>query len=201
MAASLGVSPVDLEPAYACAECGRAGDGAHGRPGYRLRGRAVPVGVSYAREGSLLLVALGHRDGQQLAVGVDVQDSSGFDARLDSVMLTPHEAGLVGAAPPAGRDGLRARLWTRKEAVLKASGHGLRVAPSDVGVGTAHRPALGEWPGGVPHPGPVRIHDLPADQLGLPPTIAAALAVISDDPVEVCYPLRTASGHGGRRRL
>lgn len=80
--------------------------------------------------------------------------------------------------------------WTRKEAVLKATGDGLTVAPDRVHVSDPSRPAaLLGWdhptgPGPAPGPGaappPLALHDLAPG-----PGYVACLAVFSTRPVEV----------------
>lgn len=80
--------------------------------------------VSTASSGGLSVVAVA-----DVLVGVDVEraDATRFEG-FDEVVLAPGE---VAATPHE-----RAVLWTRKEAVLKATGEGLRTDPRTVDVTT-----------------------------------------------------------------
>jgi 4'-phosphopantetheinyl transferase len=80
--------------------------GPSGKP--RVTGSAVEFSLAHA--GDLALVACGSR-----AVGVDVEPVRVLD---DPSLFTPAEKARVDAG-----DGIR--LWTRKEALLKATGEGL----------------------------------------------------------------------------
>jgi 4'-phosphopantetheinyl transferase len=73
-------------------------------------------------------------------------------------------------------------VWSRKEAVLKATGHGLVVDPRDVVVsGPLADAALVDWRGDRPIGSPVQLLDLPLDTT----EYAAAVAVLCPDPVEL----------------
>ncbi|WP_051552032.1 4'-phosphopantetheinyl transferase family protein [Nocardioides sp. URHA0020] len=92
--------------------CARCGSADHGRPWASYDGRAVPV--SLARSGPHLVTAVSTEG----AVGVDVESVAEVAARWP--------AGLVLAPGEVAVDGLeQARVWARKEAVLKAYGVGL----------------------------------------------------------------------------
>jgi len=100
-----------------CPECGQP----HGRP--RLVDEpGLDISVSHA--GRFVAVATSAR-GQ---VGVDVEVVPGEWRDLAAVACTPSERVLVEDARGF------AITWVRKEAVLKAFGHGLRVAPAEVQV-------------------------------------------------------------------
>ena len=85
-----------------------------------------------AREGEGVCFNLSHTRGMAacavargMAVGVDVEAldrraGEGIAARF----FPPAEAALVAAAPEAGRRAVFMRLWTLKEAVMKATGRG-----------------------------------------------------------------------------
>lgn len=52
-------------------------------------------------------------------------------------------------------------MWARKEAVLKATGHGLVVDPSQVVVSGPHQPAaLVQWKADQHLPGPTQLADV-----------------------------------------
>jgi 4'-phosphopantetheinyl transferase len=98
-----------------CARCG----GAHGKP--LLQSPSLHVSLAYV-PGAVAVAVTGAGP-----VGVDLErlPATDFDGFGD-VVLAPGET----ATTPAER----ARLWTRKEAVLKATGHGLTVDPRTVDV-------------------------------------------------------------------
>ena len=113
----LGVAPADVPVDRSCASCG----GPHGpvrSPGSRLR-----VSVSHAGSAVVLAAAL------DTPVGVDVEDLGGLDdARtLAGDCLTPAERlAMAGLDDDAFRRAF-AEHWVAKEAVLKATGDGLRL--------------------------------------------------------------------------
>jgi len=168
-----GVDPRRLEFERRCATCGTD---RHGKP--HLAGmRDLHVSVSY---GEHMAVAVVTNIGE---VGIDVEDleSADFDG-FGSVTLdaseTAHLAGLDG-------DGLlaaRALLWARKEAILKATGHGLVVDPSQVVVSAPTAPAaLLEWKATEHPPGPTQVSDVGLGR----DDHRAAVAVLTSAPVTV----------------
>lgn len=72
--------------------------------------------------------------GPALPLGIDVETEFEAlpDATLTAYACTPAERALLDGRAPGDRVRAFARLWTMKEAVLKALGTGLGVAPSDV---------------------------------------------------------------------
>jgi len=156
----LGAGPV--ETGRLCPECGSAG---HGRPWARHPAGTVQVSLSRSRP--YLLTAVGGL----APVGVDVESVTAVDGRWDpDVVLAPGERAAGAEA--------RARLWVRKEAVLKAYGVGLS-RPME-------RLVLADFPGEV-------------TDVAAPAGHVAAVAVLSLDP-----PLRAGraarSGTARRRR-
>lgn len=167
----LGVSPSRLTSRSTCPSCRADGSGGgsadHGRPGYALDGEPVPLALSLSRApGFVLLAALDPcGPGPTPALGVDLESVLGtaFDG-FDDVALTDAERHLVGGLPARHRAAARTRLWTRKEALVKALGTGF--TDSD--------------PGTVQVLGDRRIRDVSdVDGIALEPAgLAAAVAVL-----------------------
>jgi 4'-phosphopantetheinyl transferase len=148
----LGVPASDLTAWYSCPRCGTGADISHGRPGYLLRGEAVP-----------LLLSLSRAAGWTLLAGV-VDPVPGQCLGID-VVLTPaeqrHLVGLDGISLLRGR----ARLWARKEAWLKMLGTGLQTAPDTLDVLASNVN------------GRAGLRDLPPAETGLPADLVAAVAL------------------------
>ncbi|GLB66363.1 4'-phosphopantetheinyl transferase family protein [Arthrobacter mangrovi] len=180
-AEELDVARGRLELLFDCRDCERGNDGSHGQPQLQLDGAPSPVRLSYSRTGQWLLVALIFRP---VLLGVDLEDA-GSDAfgeteNIDPAAFTEEERRLVGSSDSPRL--LRARLWTRKEALLKSTGHGLRLAPDSVGVADADgSPKLMLWPGHAGERPGIRLLDLdlPAREAGIPvpASLTASLAV------------------------
>jgi 4'-phosphopantetheinyl transferase len=178
LAAQLGVDPPGVPLSRICARCG----GPHGRP--RLDPSA-PFDFSLSHSGDLIALAIiGAEPGSRRSVGVDVEE---LGAR---VVGLPVES-VLSAAEATAFDQLSRpdqtmafyRYWVRKEAVLKATGDGLRVPMTHLTMsGPDQPPRLAQWrgrPGFAEH---VAVHDLPVK-----PGYAAALAFIGGDAVVTCH--------------
>lgn len=144
LAAELGVDPAAVALRTRCPICG----GAHGKP--RPAGAfASDVDVSIAHAGDRVLVAVC----RGAPVGVDVEAIRGAGELADARagVLAAEERAAVAALAPALREAAVVRLWTRKEALLKASGHGVTVALDGLRVtGPRAPPRVLAWPPGVP---------------------------------------------------
>ena len=117
VAGHAGADPAALAVDRACAHCDRP----HGKP--RAPGTGLAVSVSHS--GDRVAVACGRLP----HVGVDVEERSRVAAaELASRVLCPGEKGDFFA------------YWTRKEAVLKATGDGLGVPMTDVAVSAPDEP-------------------------------------------------------------
>ncbi|MGW5424725.1 4'-phosphopantetheinyl transferase family protein [Streptomyces sp. NPDC003943] len=143
--------------------------GPHGKP--YLAG--APVEFSLSHSGELVAVALS----LQAPVGVDVERVPEPSAELPLPVLSPAERAEYDKVPEPERAAAFATYWVRKEAVLKATGEGLRVDPARLTVAAPDRPAEllgwrgrdgraeagrdGDRDGVQPHP-PVRLYDLDA---------------------------------------
>jgi 4'-phosphopantetheinyl transferase len=118
--------------------------------------------------------------GRALALGVDVErvEATGPDASLVVSVLCASERHAFMAMPASARPWAFCRYWTRKEAVLKATGDGLAIAPVRIAVtAPASAPALVRWWG--PGRPPTSVH---LDDLAAPPGYAASLATLAERP-------------------
>ncbi|WP_196250755.1 4'-phosphopantetheinyl transferase superfamily protein [Cellulomonas sp. JZ18] len=162
-----GLRPADVDVRRTCASCG-VGD--HGRPA--LPGTGWHASVSHA--GAWCVVALTTAG----PVGVDVEVLRALDtAGLGAAVLGPGEHARDAAA--------LLRLWTRKEAVVKATGAGVGTPFRDVLVGPADWPAALRGCPGVP-PGTGLLRDI-----GAPAGHVAAVCVL---PAPAPHGDATASG-------
>lgn len=118
-----------------------------------------------------------------IEVGVDTEDltDADFEGFADATLARDEAAAFEGLT---GRGLLvaRARVWARKEAVLKATGHGLVVDPSEVLVsGPLDPPSLVDWRADEPAPPEVSLVDLDLTTA----SHRAAVAGLTDAPLEV----------------
>jgi 4'-phosphopantetheinyl transferase len=155
---------LDLPPARVplrrvCPRCG----GPHGKVRLDMPDAPAPYDFSVTHSGAVIGVAVSS-DG---AVGLDVEDA---DASVDvdgaaRTALSGTELAALHALPPAERRRAFLRVWTRKEAVLKALGVGLRMPLRGLEVSPPTAPpAVLAWPPppAVPaDPHPAHLH--PAD--------------------------------------
>lgn len=127
------VGPDSVRIGSRCPHCGSQ---EHGRPlAWIGTGRPAPH-VSLARAGSLLVVAV--TDAGPVGVDVEPAQAASFPG-FDQVALHPAEH----VTDDAGRT----RTWVRKEALLKATGDGLRVDPRTVRLtGPQEPPGVLDWP-------------------------------------------------------
>jgi 4'-phosphopantetheinyl transferase len=154
----LGIAPAAVRVTRSCPDCSRR----HGKP--QLPGTSLHVSATYTADRvAVAITALG-------PVGIDLErlDGADFDG-FDGVALTEAEARAVNDLPALQRGPARARAWARKEAVLKASGVGLRLDPRavpavaiDLDLGPGYAAALHVATGALPH---VQIIDADAARL------------------------------------
>lgn len=162
----LGIDPAAVPLDRTCPDCGRP----HGK--VRVKGDPAQVSVSHSGE---YVVVAGHRDAP---VGVDVERiDPGLDTRqLAGEVLAADERLLLDSMPEADRARAFTTYWARKEAAVKATGHGLRTDLTSVVVSGPDQPAkLLRWSGPE-----LRLHDLDAGTGHV-----AALAIVGSRPVEI----------------
>lgn len=162
---------------YDCPRCGKS----HGRPVVVEPPAAVGWHVSLSRSVRHVLVAATDAG----PVGVDVERIAATEfGGFDKVALTPGEQAEVERYAPAARARARAVYWTRKEAVLKATGRGLAVDPTALEVSAPHLPAaLMGWHADEPPTAPAQLTDVFVGDDG--EDQVAAVAVLAHAPCEV----------------
>lgn len=174
VAARLQRAPATVAIAHRCRSCGSV---EHGKPD--LVGPGPAFSVTHA--GDWVGVALCDR----FPVGLDLEPLTPAREDWDGVarlMLGPAEYAQFEQSPPDLRNDAALRWWTRKEAVLKASGWGLAISPDLVHVSAPDQtPALLAWPdayalGG----GSVQLRDLsPSEET------VGCVAAVGDKPIVV----------------
>ncbi|MCD0448235.1 4'-phosphopantetheinyl transferase superfamily protein [Actinocorallia sp. API 0066] len=161
----LGCAPGAVPLDRRCAGCG----GPHGKP--RVVG-APWLGLSLSHDGPRAVCAVA----RDLALGVDLESGDG-SARLARRILSADEAASYRRCPPARRPEAIRAYWTRKEAVLKATGDGLRTPMRALTVSAPDRdPELLAWHGRSPLP-PITLHRLHGvrPEANAPSAVLAAL--------------------------
>ncbi len=128
LGARLGLEPHQLSyRRERCPSCG----GPHGRPA--LRHPDSPLQFSISRSRGVVLIGLA-----RTPIGVDIEAIPGGDIPRDvGSLLHPGERSDLEAAPPSERGALFVRIWTRKEAFLKATGVGVVTHLSEEYLGPA----------------------------------------------------------------
>lgn len=147
--AQLGIAPEDVQIDRQC-ECGKP----HGKP--RIVSPGAPLEVSISHSGNRVAVALSTAG----AVGVDVEEIAPDAGGIPELALSPVELKSLQELAEEERETGFLHMWIRKEAVLKATGHGLRIPPDQIEVsGPQDAPALLSWPLDI-DPYGVRLHTL-----------------------------------------
>jgi 4'-phosphopantetheinyl transferase len=164
-------APADVLIDATCPRCGRQ----HGRP------TTPGAELSISHSGNLVAVALT----RATPVGIDVESGDSLGAGDGSALwpqvLGATEADAIAALPPGRRRDALLAVWTRKEALLKASGDGLAIEMSTLEVSAPGRPpALLKGARGLPAPTEVTLRDFVVGD-----GYHAALAVFAPEPVAV----------------
>jgi 4'-phosphopantetheinyl transferase len=170
---------------YDCPLCGRS----HGRPVVVEPPAPVRWHVSISHTDALVMVAA--TDAGPVGVDIERTAATGFDG-FDEVALTSRERTEVERCAPAAQAWARAVYWTRKEAVLKATGRGLAIDPCMLEISAPHLPAvLTGWHVDEPLAAPAQITDIPVDD-----DHVAAVAVLAPGPCELVLLSPPGSGRG-----
>ncbi len=156
-----------------CRTCGAQ----HGKP--QLLADAASLQFSIAHSGHRVVVAVT----RGAPVGVDVEQLATIPQleALAAEVLSPHERPAFQALPPADRAAGLLTYWTRKEALLKATGDGLAIPMATITVsGPTEPPALLRWPNTQKATPPAELRRLHPG-----PGYLAALAVLGPPGVQV----------------
>ena len=133
--------------------------GGDGKP--RLAGRSPAHEFSLSHSGQCVVVAIT----TDVAVGVDVErvrTDRDVSVLIERV-LTPEERSELADRTGTARDEAFYRYWVRKEAAVKATGHGMRMPLGAIAVSAPDEPArLESWPADDAPPAAIRLHDLDA---------------------------------------
>jgi 4'-phosphopantetheinyl transferase len=153
LAAHLGVPPHEVRFSTVCRHCG----GPHGKPRLRDQTAAIELSISHSGERVVLAVA------RSALVGVDVEHvvPQRVGSSLTRAVLSDPEQEVLAQLPATDRAAALLRYWTRKEALLKATGDGLAVSPASVTVtAPTEAPELISWTAQPPLDTPVHLDDL-----------------------------------------
>ena len=142
LAAHLGMAPSAIRFTNICRYCGAP----HGKPQIDPPS-PLDFSISHSGQRAVVAVATG------AVVGVDVECAKPLpeDGTFVSMMLSSSEKLIVAGLQGRARDEALFRYWTRKEAVLKATGRGLEVSPASLTVSSpCQAPALLMWKAKTP---------------------------------------------------
>lgn len=172
LGACLDLDPAALSFTNTCVHCGAQ----HGKPRLADVESTVDFSLSHAEDRVLVAIA-------RHPVGVDIEHlNPALDvAELVEQTLSPAERTWFDRLPPERRQAAFYLCWTRKEAVLKATAHGLTIPMTRLSTTPPDRPAeLVDWTAEEPLPAPVRLRDLAAE-----PSYRACVAVLGADEIRV----------------
>ncbi|WP_430646116.1 hypothetical protein [Agromyces sp. GXS1127] len=129
LAASAGVPADDVELDHACPVCGVR----HGSPvvRYPTSPSGAPWYADAATDAGVVVAAVGVR--HPLGVGVEAATAEPAPT-LDAAALHPEERERLDELDPSARALVRAQLWARKAALLRALGHLEVLEPSRIAV-------------------------------------------------------------------
>jgi 4'-phosphopantetheinyl transferase len=140
LARYLGIAPAHVPlTGRPCTSCG----GGHGKPALAPPLDALGFNVAHTSDSLVVAVAQGRE------IGVDLEPRSA-GARLEEcagAWLSPREEEQLAGLPASERPAGLVRLWTLKEAYLKARGTGLNEDPRAVSVELGEPPVVRVAPG------------------------------------------------------
>ncbi|WP_022884189.1 4'-phosphopantetheinyl transferase family protein [Glaciibacter superstes] len=188
VAVATGCDPAAVKIVRRCLRCGSQ---EHGKPSVRIMtadGVESGAGVHTSLSRTSGLVAVGVAVGGTRAgpIGLDIEHPDLVaKAPLAAALLHPLEQAALDVLPEGARNDRLARLWTVKEAILKATGWGLNIDPAELAVTfAAHANSevvrLVRWPVALQLDQPPQI-----EMLDLPRGIVGALAILDAGPYRI----------------
>ncbi len=138
LGAHLGIDPSSVPLDRSCDSCPRP----HGRP--RLPWANGPA-FSVSHSDDLVAVAFVPNPG--VSVGVDVEPTRAARTVMELDVFSPVERLAIASLEPDAQAALGLRAWVRKEAILKATGDGLRAPMRDLTVLHGDPTAPVRWTG------------------------------------------------------
>lgn len=155
LAAHSGIPPRDIRFSTICRYCGQS----HGKPELAEGDGGLQFSLSHSGEQAVVAVC------RAVPLGIDVEQAKPERDRVPLIptVLSEAERRAIEALPRDRQDLAFLRYWTRKEALLKATGHGLAIPLTSLTV-TAHdaAPELVSWTAEPPLEAPVHFVDLAA---------------------------------------
>jgi 4'-phosphopantetheinyl transferase len=168
--AHAGIPPSAVEIDRSCRGCGLP----HGKPWVP----ALPdVHVSVSHSAGAAGVAVGRDGPVGLEVEVVGEYGMGELESLAACVLAPEERAHLARLPEPSRPRAFTTYWTRKEAVVKATGDGIACVDHVVVSPPSSPPRMLRWPG---RELPLSLHELHP-----PDGAVATLAVLAETPVQV----------------
>ncbi|WP_422769673.1 4'-phosphopantetheinyl transferase family protein [Plantactinospora sp. WMMC1484] len=168
----LGVPAGALSFSRHCRHCGAG----HGKPVIDRADNKLDFSLTHSGDWVAFAVAAD-------PVGLDVQELTDRTdvAALSGSVLSADELRWWSGQPPDSAHRAFFGYWARKEALLKATGHGLAVPMNKITLTPPDQPArLVEWAADRPLDGPVQLHDLDVG-----PGYTGAVAVLTSQHVRV----------------
>ena len=124
-----GLSAIEVVISRTCADCSRP----HGKP--QIVGYDIHYSISHAGD------AVGIAITEAGPVGLDIEKIDNSISVPENMVLTDFERCVLNELPAAQRTEALLRYWVRKEAVLKATGEGLRRPMTTVEISSPTAPA------------------------------------------------------------
>ncbi|MEU9508401.1 4'-phosphopantetheinyl transferase superfamily protein [Micromonospora sp. NPDC048170] len=169
-----GTTPREVVFSSTCRHCA----GPHGRLEVHTRAGVLHVSVSHSAERILVAIA------RDTVCGVDIERVALRGGRIPVSALSPVERRVLADLPQPRRLAAFIRYWTRKEAILKATGDGLVPSPADLTVSAPDDPAhLLSWENRPPPHISVHLSDLAVgdDYRGALASLGRPLSVVEHD--------------------